>query len=285
MDHPGVRSSVAESTEEESRNHSGGAAANPFTDYVAGDVLLSIQHVRTDSAAEPSFLIMTQVMELLFKLIHTEAVRIRELLDADDVAGALWTMRRLRREHAFLNTSWDVLSTLSPIEYNEFRGQLGEASGFQSHMYRQLEFVLGNKVPAVLNMHRDPQVRGELRRALDEPSLYDAALRLLWRRGLSVPEACVERDWSAPYREREEVVGAWQAVYAERAKHGDLYELAEALLDLAYDHSQWRNTHVLTVERLLGAKTGTGGTSGVSWLRRVAGHRFFPELWTVRTQL
>jgi tryptophan 2,3-dioxygenase len=262
-------------------------AGNPFATYVAEDVLLSLQHPRTDSSAEPSFLIMTQVMELLFKLAYTEALCARDMLETDDVAGALWTLRRLRSVQTVLNTTWDVLSTLSPTEYGEFRDQLGAGSGFQSYMYRQLEFVLGNKNPARVEVHRNNErVHRELLRTMAEPSLYDAALRLLWRRGLPVPQGCVERDWSEPYEERDAVVEAWQAVYKGHPKeHGDLHQLAEALVDLAYDFGRWRAAHLLTVERVLGAKVGTGGTSGVTWLRRIAEHRFFPELWTARTQL
>jgi tryptophan 2,3-dioxygenase len=264
-----------------------GGAGNPFAKYLAGEILLSVQHPRTDSAAEPSFLIMSQVMELLFKLSHTEALRARDLLETDDVAGALWTLRRLRRVHATLNSPWDVLRALSPTEYSEFRDQLGDGSGLQSYMYRQMEFLLGNKIPAMAAAHRrNERIYCDLLRTLAEPSLYDAALRLLWRRGLPVPESCVERDWSEPYREEDAVIGAWEAVYkGHHYGHRDLYELAEALVDLAYDLGRWRSTHLLTVERLIGSKVGTGGTSGVKWLRRVAEHRFFPELWAVRGML
>jgi tryptophan 2,3-dioxygenase len=264
-----------------------GGAGNPFANYLDGEILLSLQHPRTDSAAEPSFLIMGQVMELLFKLSHTEVLRVRDLMETDDVVGALWTLRRLRRVHTILNSTWDVLSALSPTEYGEFRDQLGDGSGLQSYMYRQIEFLLGNKIPAMAAAHRsNERIHDDLLRTLAEPSLYDAALRLLWRRGLPVPESCVERDWSEPYREDDAVVGAWEAVYKGHHDKGrDLYELAEALIDLAYDLGRWRSSHLLTVERLLGSKVGTGGTSGVKWLRRVAEHRFFPELWTVRGML
>jgi tryptophan 2,3-dioxygenase len=282
MNHAGIVSSV----DTDSGIESGDTGRNPFTEYLAGDVLLSLQRPRTGAATEPAFLIMGQVMELLFKLVHAEVSRARDLLEGGDVPEALWTLRRLHREHTFLNSGWDVLSALSPTEYDEFRGKLGDASGFQSVMYRHLEFVLGNKVAAVVHAHSgDREAHAALQRALAEPSLYDTALRLLSRRGVAVPAACVERDWTRPYREQDAVVDAWRSVYAGRARHRDLYELAEALMDLAYDQSRWRQTHVLTVERLLGGKAGTGGTAGAGWLRRVAEHRFCPELWTVRTQL
>jgi tryptophan 2,3-dioxygenase len=262
------------------------AEGNPFVNYVASDVLLSLQHPRTDSAGEPSFLITSQVMELQFKLASIEVERTRDMLDGDDVGGALWTLRRLRHVYSSLSSSWDVLSSLSPTEYGEFREQLGEGSGFQSYMYRDMEFVLGNKNPALAEAHRgDTQVYRRLLRRLAEPSLYDSALRLLWRRGLPMPSGCVERDWSDPYQEQDAVADVWKIVYVERDKYSDLYLLAEALVDVAQDIARWRSSHLLTVERLLGAKTGTGGTSGASWLRRVADHRFFPELWAMRTQL
>ncbi|PZG01853.1 tryptophan 2,3-dioxygenase [Micromonospora deserti] len=259
---------------------------NPFVSYVASNALLSLQNPRTESAGEPSFLITSQVMELQFKLASIEVARTRDLLDVDDVGAALWTLRRLRHVYSSLSSSWDVLSTLSPAEYGEFRDQLGEGSGFQSYMYREMEFVLGNKNPALAEAHSgDAQVYRRLQQRLSEPSLYDAALRLLWRRGLPVPDDCVERDWSVPYLEQEAVVEAWRTVYVERDKHRDLYLLAEALVDLAHDIARWRSLHLLTAERLLGAKVGTGGTTGADWLRRVADHRFFPELWMTRTRL
>jgi tryptophan 2,3-dioxygenase len=263
-----------------------GRDGNPFANYVSSDVLLSLQRPGSQSAAEPAFMIMTQVMELLFKLVHTECLRARDLLENDDVAATLWTLRRLRYVCSVLISAWGVLGTLSPTEYGEFRDQFGQGSGFQSSMYRQLEFLLGNKDRAMAEAHRGEQAAyRDLVRTLTEPSLYDAALRLLWRRGLPVPKSAVDRDWSRPYQEEDGIVAAWRTVYLERDRYGDLYLMAEALTDLAYDLGRWRSTHVLTAERMLGSKMGTGGTSGVNWLRRVAEQRFFPELWTVRSLL
>ncbi|WP_330330990.1 tryptophan 2,3-dioxygenase family protein [Streptomyces sp. NBC_00536] len=264
-----------------------GDGGNPFTRYVGSDVLLSLQNLRTDSETEPSFLITTQVNELLFKLAHTEAVRARNQLEDDDVAGALRTLRRLRNVYTALNGSWDVLCSLGPTEYGEFREALGEGSGFQSYMYRHMEFLLGHKVAMMAEGHRghEPTYR-ELLRSLGEMSLYDAVLRLLWRRGLPVPQSSVERDWSEAVPPlREEIVEVWRTVYTDQGKYADLYLLAEALVDVAFDLCRWRTTHLLSVERLLGSKTGTAGSSGANWLRRVAEQRFFPELWAVRAQL
>ncbi|MFB7172180.1 tryptophan 2,3-dioxygenase [Streptomyces sp. NPDC056254] len=275
MDHPSDLTMVS------------GDGANPFVRYVGSETLLSLQNLRTNSETEPSFLITTQVNELLFKLAHTEAVRARDQLEGDDAAGALRTLRRLRNVYTALNGTWDVLCSMSPTEYAEFRDALGEGSGFQSYMYRHMEFLLGHKVAAMAEGHRGHEpVHRDLLRSLGEMSLYDAVLRLLWRRGLPVPRSSVERDWSeAVPPVREEIVEVWRTVYADQDKHADLYLLAEALVDVAFDLCRWRTTHLLSVERLLGSKTGTAGSSGASWLRRVADQRFFPELWAVRAQL
>ena len=264
----------------------GSAQGNPFVEYVSSDVLLSLQRTRTEAETEPSFLIITQVMELLFKLAYTEAVRARDLLEGDDVTGALRTLRRLNKVCVSLNGSWEALTSMSPTEYAEFRDALGAGSGFQSYMYRHMEFLLGHKVAAMAEGHRRQEpVYRELLRSMGEISLYDAALRLMWRRGLPVPYSSVERDWSQPYPERDEIVDVWHTVYTEQDKYSDLYLLAEALVDIAFAIGRWRTTHLMTVERLLGSKMGTGGTSGVRWLKRVAEHRFFPELWAVRAGL
>ncbi|MBJ6640113.1 tryptophan 2,3-dioxygenase [Streptomyces sp. DHE7-1] len=270
----------------ESRAVGHAAEGTPFAQYVGSDMLLSLQRTRTDAETEPSFLIITQVMELLFKLAYTEAVRAREQLERDDLPGALRTLGRLRRTCVSLHGTWEALSSMSPTEYADFRDALGDGSGFQSYMYRHMEFVLGHKAPRMAELHRDHgRVHRELLATLDEMSLYDAALRLLWRRGLPVPRSSVERDWSLPRPEQDEVVAVWHTVYTEQEKHADLYVLAEALVDVAFELGRWRSTHLLTVERLLGSKTGTGGTSGVDFLRRAAEHRFFPELWAVRADL
>ncbi|MEU6592572.1 tryptophan 2,3-dioxygenase family protein [Streptomyces sp. NPDC046881] len=259
---------------------------NPFVQYVSSDVLLSLQRTRTASGSEPSFLIVTQVMELLFKLVCTEAVSGRDLLEEDDLSGALRALRRLHRACLALCGSWEALTSMSPTEYAEFRDALGDGSGFQSYIYRHMEFLLGHKVPAMAEVHRGQEaVHRELLRTLGEMSLYDAVLRLLWRRGLPVPDSSVERDWRLPYPERDEVVDAWHTVYAQQDKHYDVYLLAEVLVDIAFELGRWRSTHLLTVERLLGSKTGTAGTSGAAWLRRAAEHRFFPELWAVRARI
>jgi tryptophan 2,3-dioxygenase len=174
----------------------------------------------------------------------------------------------------------------TPSEYSAFRDQLGRASGFQSYQYRTLEFLIGNKNAAMIEVHRrDPAVYARLEQALRSPSLYDECLRLLSRRGYRIPVESLERDWSQPYMASEGVTAAWLGVYRNAIEHWDLYELAEKLVDLDHQFQLWRFSHMKTVERIIGYKRGTGGTSGVAYLTRALEVRFFPELWTVRTSM
>ncbi len=182
--------------------------------------------------------------------------------------------------------SWDVLATLTPADYLAFRDRLGHASGLQSHQYRLLEFALGRKNAALIEPFRhDPPVAARLDAALTAPSLYDEAIRLLARRGLAVAAEGIERDLSLPYRADPSVEAAWRAVYQDVGRHWDLYELAEKLFDVEDLFHQWRFRHVSTVERVIGERRGTGGSSGVTYLKGALDHRFFPELWAVRTIL
>lgn len=257
----------------------------PYAHYARMDDLLALQHPLSPADTEPGFIIMSQVKELLFKLLHTEFSTARELLGKDRLDEALWTLRRSARVQQVLLVSWETFSVLSPTEFAEFRDVLGSASGFQSAGYRRLEFLLGNKNPAMAGPHRDTVGYDLVLSQLREPSLYDEALALLARRGLLVPDDRADRDPVEPYRAGPEVEDAWRAVYQQRARHHDLYLLAEALMDTADQFARWRYTHLVTVQRMLGAKPGTGGTDGVSWLARISEHRFFPELWSVRSAL
>ncbi|ACU35971.1 tryptophan 2,3-dioxygenase [Actinosynnema mirum] len=257
--------------------------STPYIDYQSIDVLLSLQRPRSDTPAELTFYVIGQVKELLFKLIHEELERTRALIDGDSVAEAAANLRRVRRVVELLNETWNVLSTLTPNEFNGFRDVLGKASGLQSYMYRMVEYALGNKVAALAQPHRQvPHVHAQVQRALREPSVYDAALRLLARRGAALPESVLDRDFSRPYEPNGAVERAWADVYRGNAATDPLPQLAEALMDVAEGFSRWRSLHLLTVERVIGFKPGTGGTEGAGWLRRVAEHRFFPELWTCR---
>jgi tryptophan 2,3-dioxygenase len=256
-----------------------------YSSYACMDTLLSLQHPQTDADTEPGFIILSQVKELLFKLLVEEFSTARGYLAADRTDDALWTLRRSARVQQVLLSCWDAFSALAPGEFASFRDVLGSASGVQSFMYRRLEFLLGNKNPGLVGPHRDTPQFEEVLGQLRQPSLYDEAIRLLARRGMDIPADLTSRDFSVPYQPTAEVADAWRLVYADPGRDHDLFLLAEALMDTAYLFARWRYTHLLTVQRMLGDKQGTGGTDGVHWLSAIADHRFFPELWTVRTSL
>jgi len=264
----------------------GGEADAPptaYAEYAEMDALLALQHPRTPAATEPGFIIMSQVMELLFKLLCTEFTEARDRLSDDDADAALWTLRRATRVQQVALSSWDFFSAMTPLEFAEFRDVLGTASGFQSASYRRLEFLLGNKNPQMVAPHRHASSHEAVYRQLHEPSLYDAVLALLRRRGLPVADAVLSRPCEAPYEPHDSVERAWREVYENGAEHHGLFLLGEALTDVAESFARWRYTHLTVVQRVLGGKPGTGGTDGVSWLARISGHRFFPELWSVRS--
>ncbi|MEU5525247.1 tryptophan 2,3-dioxygenase family protein [Streptomyces sp. NPDC047860] len=261
------------------------SGTTPYAHYARMDELLGLQHPLSSARTEPGFIIMSQVKELLFKLLHTEFSTARDQLADDLLDDALWTLRRAARVQQVLLVSWETFSVLSPVEFAEFRDVLGSASGFQSAGYRRLEFLLGNKNPAMTAPHRNTAGYDAVVGQLHEPSLYDAALALLARRGLLAPDEATDRDVTRPYRAGAEVEEAWRAVYRDPVRHRDLHLLAEALMDTADQFARWRYTHLVTVQRMLGAKPGTGGTEGVAWLAGISEHRFFPELWSVRSTL
>ncbi|GCD97176.1 tryptophan 2,3-dioxygenase [Embleya hyalina] len=257
------------------------AGAVPYADYVRLDTLLSLQRTRTDVPAEMSFLIASQVMELLFALLRHEWTIAGERLDADDVVGATDTLRRSVRELDVLVSAWDLLATLTPGEFGAFREELGEASGFQSHLYRHLEFLLGIKRAGVLRGYVGaPDVHAELERALRAPSLYDRALDLLARRGLRETESG-RPDPSRPYEPTEDVERAWAGTYTDGTH--DLVALGEVLTDISERWTRWRERHLAATLRALGNRPGTGGSAGASWLEQTVRVRVFPELWTMRT--
>ncbi|GAA4948130.1 tryptophan 2,3-dioxygenase [Streptomonospora halophila] len=262
----------------------GADEAAAYTDYVRTETLLSLQRPRTGEPAELDFIIATQVMELLFRLVRHHWEAARDALEADDTGSALAALRRGAGTQDVLAESWGLLATLTPTEFDRFRDALGVASGVQSASYRQLEFLLGNKSAGLARAHEDlPLAHAELERALAEPGLYDAALRLLHRRGLPVPHEAAERDWRRPYTADPRVERAWAAVYADERPENDLLQLAEALLDTAERVTRWRHRHLMAVKRAMGAKPGTGGSSGLDWLARNAAQDVFPELWSLRT--
>ncbi|MFJ9381679.1 tryptophan 2,3-dioxygenase [Streptomyces sp. NPDC101455] len=258
----------------------------PYIGYQSIDVLLSLQQPRSGAPAELPFYVMGQVKELLFKLLYEELCRIRGELDEDRVGEAVWSLRRVRRIVELLVGTWDVLSTLAPTEFNAFRDHLGDASGLQSYMYRMVEYALGNKQPSLATPHAGvPHVREQVEQALNAPSVYDAAVALLARRGAGIAPGTLQHPPALPRADCPTVEQAWAAVYCELTPADQHFQLAEALVDLAEGMSRWRALHLLTVERTIGTKPGTGGSSGVAWLRRVSEHRFFPELWTARSLL
>ena len=257
-----------------------------YGDYLGLDRLLDCQNPRSSDHNELLFIIQHQTTELWLKLVLHELAAARAQLRRDELQPAFKMLARVSRIFAQLVQAWDVLSTLTPSEYSAFRPSLVNASGFQSHQYRLLEFLLGNRNAALVTpfAHR-ADMHATLVAELSVPSLYDEALQLLARRGFDVPPERRERDWSVRAEASAGVESAWLAVYADTAAHWDLYELAEKLVDLEDAFRQWRFRHVTTVERIIGNKRGTGGTSGVGYLRQVVDVQLFPELWRVRTQL
>jgi tryptophan 2,3-dioxygenase len=263
--------------------HTDFAGEMSYADYLGLDQLLSAQHPRSSNHNEMLFIIQHQTTELWMKLMLHELRAARERIRGDDLQSAFKMLARVSRIMAQLIQAWDVLSTLTPSEYLDFRGVLGRASGFQSHQYRLIEFVLGNKNAGMTTPHRHrPEILAELEAELAAPSLYQEAIRTLARRGFPV---AAERDFGRPHAEDAAVAGAWEAVYRDPAHHWDLYELAEELVDLEDYFRQWRFRHVTTVERVIGFRRGTGGTAGVPYLRSLLEIRLFPELWDLRTRL
>ncbi len=242
--------------------------------------------MRSEGHDEMVFLCITHCKELTFKALHYELLNMQARTRADDVAGTLQLVPRVRALLEFLGKTWDVLSTITPHGFNQFRNTLGIASGQQSYMYRHVEFILGNKSEPLARAHaNNPDVWPYMERALNTPSLYDDVLALLHRRGIAMPQGALKRDWSLPYVVNPGVEEAWLQVYADPTPENDLYLLGEALTNIADAFSQYRWRHFVSVERILGFKAGTGGSAGVGWLRRIVDHRFFPELWSMRTQL
>jgi tryptophan 2,3-dioxygenase len=257
-----------------------------YGDYLHLDEILGAQKPRTGAHDEMLFIVQHQVSELWMRLAIHEIAAARKAIASDAVQPAFKMLSRVARIFEQLNNAWDVLRTMTPSEYTRFRGELGQSSGFQSWQYRQIEFMVGNRNQAMLRPHAHrPEILALLETELRRPSLYDEALRLLARSGIAVPRATLERDLSSPYETSDGVVGAWRLVYEAPETHWTLYELAEKLIDFEDYFRRWRFNHVTTVERVRGFKRGTGGTSGVSYLKRMLEVELFPELWRVRTIL
>ncbi|MCI0344085.1 MAG: tryptophan 2,3-dioxygenase family protein [Chloroflexi bacterium] len=257
-----------------------------YGDYLHLDELLAAQQPRTDAHDELLFIIEHQQTELWFKLILHELREVIRLIVDGQLRASFKGLARIERVMLVLNDAWDVLTTLTPADYSAFRDALLQSSGFQSHQYREFEFLLGNKDPMYVRpfSHR-PEIHAPLLDALASPSLYDRTVQLLGTRGFAIDPAVLDRDWAEPYTSNESVLEAWRAVYSDSTHHWDLYELGEELVDLEEATRRWRFRHVTTVERIIGGKPGTGGTPGVPYLRERLSIVLFPELWQVRTQL
>jgi tryptophan 2,3-dioxygenase len=248
--------------------------------------LLNAQRPLTAEHSEMLFIIVHQVSELWMRLLRHELAGVMECVRRDDLDPSFKMFNRIARIQAQLLAVWEVLSTMTPFDYSAFRNALGRSSGFQSQQYRLLEFVLGNKHAAMIEVHQSqPQIYAEFKRVLETPSLYDEVLRLLSRRGYGVPAEVLVRDFTQPYEASKQVTAAWLGVYLNAEKDWDLYELAEQLVDLDYRFQLWRFQHMKTVERIIGYKPGTGGTAGVSYLAKALRLRLFPELWEARTSM
>jgi tryptophan 2,3-dioxygenase len=245
----------------------------PYVRFASLDELHDLQFPSSDSPLELSFILITQVKELLFRMLHVELDTARTRLRDDDVAEACRALSRGYGVQDVLLTSWQTLTGMSATDFVSFRDILGEASGIQSFVYRALEFIMGNKDEASLERLRQyGPLHPILEAEVNAPSLYDEAVAYLDRH-------------VRPIAGSEDVEAAWLEIYRDPDGYPDGYRLAEALIELAFKFSQWRATHVLVVERMLGLKPGTGGTEGVQWLREISEHRFFPELWSVRTRI
>lgn len=235
---------------------------------------------------EMLFIVQHQTSELWMKLMIHELRAAVEFVRKDDLPPCFKILARVKQIQRMLFEQWAVLETLTPSEYADFRGVLGQASGFQSHQNRMIEFLLGNKNAKTVKVFEHlPEIHSELMRALHEPSLYDEFLRYLSREGFAIPHSSIERDWSRPYEESPDLVAVFKAIYENTEKYFVEYEMCEKLIDVEEHFALWRFRHVKTVERIIGYKMGTGGSSGVSFLRKALDIRLFPELWDVRTEI
>jgi tryptophan 2,3-dioxygenase len=260
--------------------------AMSYSDYLHLGEVLNAQHPLSPDHNEMLFIVQHQTTELWMKLLLHELGAAVRCIATDDLGSAFKMLARVSRIFEQLVHAWDVLATMTPPEYSAIRSYLGSSSGFQSWQYRCIEFTLGNKNAAMLKPHAHrPELLAKVEAAWRSPSLYDEALRLLARRGLAIPASHLERDWTQPYLASDEVEQAWLVAYRDPKAHWDLYQLGEELTDLEDAFRTWRFRHVTTVERIIGFKRGTGGTSGAGYLRKMLDVVLFPEIWKLRTDL
>ncbi|MCA0985341.1 tryptophan 2,3-dioxygenase [Halobacillus yeomjeoni] len=257
-----------------------------YGDYLKLDDLLSAQQRLSTHHDEMLFIIIHQVSELWMKQMLHELWASIDSIRKGDLEEAFKMLARVSQIQVQIIHAWDVLSTLTPAEYIEFRDDLGQASGFQSYQYRMIEFALGYKTPHVLKIYEnDQELHNKLKSAYHSPSIYDVAIEKLSDSGFDIHPDHLNRSYTEPYQPDSSVEEAWTQVYKNVDKYWDLYQLAEKLVDIEDRIQQWRFRHMKTVERIIGHKKGTGGSSGVGYLKKVLDHRFFPELWDVRTHL
>lgn len=257
-----------------------------YSGYLDLGRLLSAQHPRSDHHDEMLFIIQHQTSELWMKLVIHELGAAMAHIRADELEPCFKILARVKHIQHQLLSQWDVLATLTPSEYVRFRHVLGTGSGFQSAQYRQIEFMLGNKNRNMLRVHaHDPEATAALTAALEAPSIYDEFLRHLSRRGLAIPEETLTRDVSEAHEMDPRIVEVFKEIYQDPEAHWDAYEMCEKLVDVEEQFALWRFRHLKVVARVIGFKTGTGGSSGVPFLRKMIDHVFFPELWDVRTHL
>ncbi|GGH48621.1 tryptophan 2,3-dioxygenase [Comamonas phosphati] len=260
-----------------------------YGDYLHLDQLLSAQHPLSPAHDEMLFIIQHQTSELWMKLmLHEVRAATAAIANASGETrpDAFKMLARVSRIMEQLVSAWSVLSTMTPPEYSAMRPYLANSSGFQSYQYRCIEFSLGNKNAAMLKPHAHrADLLAQVQAAYESPSLYDVALQLLAREGIDVPADRLQRDWTQPYEASEGVKQAWITVYRDPHKHWDLYQLGEKLADIEDAFRLWRFRHLTTVERVIGFKRGTGGTGGVSYLKKMLDVVLFPEIWSLRTEL
>ena len=257
-----------------------------YGDYLRLDAILNAQKPLSPDHNEMLFIVQHQTSELWMKLMLHELQAAMACLRSDALPDAFKMLARVSKIMEQLVHAWDVLATMTPPEYSAIRPYLAQSSGFQSWQYRCIEFSMGNKNAAMLQPHAHrPDLLAIVQGAYQAPSLYDECLRLLARRGLPLPDSHTQRDWRQPYAMSQDVEKAWLTVYRDPQAHWDLYQLGEELTDLEDAFRLWRFRHLTTVERVIGFKRGTGGTGGISYLRKMLDTVLFPEIWSLRTQL
>ena len=260
--------------------------SNPYIDYQSIDLLLSLQHPRSKGYDEMCFYIVGQVKEILYKGLHFELYNAREQIKENNINNTIIILERAICFIKYIADTWNILSTIKPEGFNEFRDFLGTASGQLSFMYRHVEFILGNKSVKMASAHKNvPHVWPEIKKSLETPSLYDEVIFYLNRRGYKISQKAIKRDWTKTYRSQNSVKDAWLSIYKKSSSKNCEYLLAETLISFDEQFSIYRWRHFTLVKKIIGYKSGTGGSSGVEWLEKVTSHHFFPELWELRNDL